>query len=67
MIRCMPAYDPMSRRRSIRRGPHERGAWIYLSAEELRKAGIDPKGSPPAYRTWGRGRGSMLVRLYRQD
>lgn len=56
-------YDAMQRRVGKRAG-REKGCWIYVPAEELRKAGIDPSGSPPFYRTWGAKRGSLLVRLY---
>jgi hypothetical protein len=58
-------YDPARRRRSVRRG-RERGCWLYMPAEELRRAGIDPAGPPPLYRTWGTQRGGVLVRLYPQ-
>jgi hypothetical protein len=33
--------------------------------EELVKAGFSPDDPPPFYRVWGRGRGSVMVRLYR--
>lgn len=58
-------YDSGIRRRTIRRGARERGCWLYIAAEELVKAGIDPAGPPPQYRTWGSRRGSVLVRLYK--
>lgn len=58
-------YDAFRRRRS-KRQQRERGCWIYIPAEELLKAGISPAGPPPAYRLWGRQRGSLLVRLYRE-
>lgn len=58
-------YDSGERRRSVRKG-RERGCWVYIPAEELRKAGIDPAAQPPPfYRTWGTRRGGVLVRLYR--
>ncbi|PYO40126.1 MAG: hypothetical protein DMD33_18755 [Gemmatimonadetes bacterium] len=57
-------YDAMARRRGQRRG-RERGCWLYVPAEELRKAGYDPQGDPPFYRTWGTKTGGLLVRLYR--
>jgi hypothetical protein len=58
-------YDAMARRRAQRRG-RERGCWVYVPAEELRKAGHDPAGPPPFYRTWGSARGGVMVRLYRE-
>ena len=61
----MKRYDAAARRRSQRRG-RERGCHIYIPAEELVKAGIDPAGPPPAYRTWGTSRGGVMVRLYRE-
>ena len=42
-----------------------RGCYIYIPADELVKAGIDPySGELPTYRVWGRRGGSVLVRLY---
>lgn len=57
-------YDSGARRQSKRAG-REKGCWIYIPAEELVAAGIDPTGPPPLYRTWGSRRGSLLARLYR--
>lgn len=71
MTFCMPPgrdgsrYDDTNPRQSLRRG-RERGVWVFLPMAELRKAGIDPAGPAPKYRTWGRARGSVLVRLYKQ-
>lgn len=59
-------YDPQRLRRSVRKG-QERGAWVFIPAAELRKAGVDPSGPAPSYRLWGRPRGSVLVRLYREE
>jgi hypothetical protein len=56
-------YDAGRRRQSVRRG-REKGCWVYIPSDELVAAGIEPDGPPPAYRTWGRARGSMLLRLY---
>lgn len=58
-------YDANDRRQSARAG-RERGCSIYIPAEELVKAGIDPKGPPPFYRTWGTRRGGVFVRLYKE-
>lgn len=37
---------------------------MYVSAEELVKAGHAPTGPAPFYRTWGSKKGSVLVQLY---
>lgn len=58
-------YDPQLRRRSQRAGRMS-GCYIYISGEELKRAGFQPGGELPLYRVWGRGRGSILVRLYRR-
>lgn len=57
-------YDAGERRRALRHG-RERGCWVYVPAEELRAAGIDPAGDVPFYRTWGTARGGVFVRLYK--
>lgn len=57
-------YDEAASRQSVRSG-RQRGVYIYIPARELRKAGIDPHGPAPRYKTWGRRSGSLLVRLYR--
>lgn len=59
-----PQYDPQVRRRALRHG-RERGCRVYIAADELEAAGIDPAGPPPSYRVWGSARGSILIRLYR--
>lgn len=59
-------YDAARRRRSVRRG-RERGCWVYIPAEELEKAGIDPGGPAPLYRTWGTSRGGSFLRFYREE
>lgn len=56
-------YDHGLRRRAQRRG-RERGCWVYVPADELQRAGVDPYGPTPDYRTWGTARGGVLVRLY---
>ena len=58
-------YDPQRRRRGVRKGA-EAGCWVYIPAEELRKAGFRRGERPPFYRLWGRRRGSILLRLYRE-
>jgi hypothetical protein len=64
-IQTNTKYDAGARRMAQRRG-RERGCWLYVPAEELRKAGVDPMGAPPLYRTWGTARGGVMVRLYPQ-
>jgi len=58
-------YDSGLRRQSKRTG-REKGVWLYIPAEELEAAGIDPNGPAPLYRTWGSRRGSLLARLYKK-
>ena len=60
----MPAHDPSQRRRTKRNG-REQGCWAYVPAETLVRAGIDPAGPAPWYRTWGMPRGRVMLRLYR--
>lgn len=59
----MSRHDPIAARQGQRRG-REKGLRIYLSAAELRAAGIDPNGPAPTFRVWARRGGSVLVRLY---
>lgn len=58
-------YDSAARRRAQRHG-RERGCRVFIPAEELVKAGIDPDGPLPFYRTWGTSRGGVMVRLYKE-
>lgn len=57
-------YDRALRRRSLRRG-RERGCSVYIAAEELAKAGIDPNGEAPWYRVWAGSRGGVTVQFYK--
>lgn len=59
----MKRYDSALRRLAQRKG-REKGCWVFIPLEELVKAGRDPDAPPPHYRTWGTGRGTVLVRLY---
>lgn len=63
-MQLLTRYDPTGTRAAVRKG-RERGVWVFVPAVELVKAGIDPMGPPPRYRTWGRARGSVLLRLYK--
>jgi len=65
-VQANTRYDAGRRRQSIRRG-RERGCWVYVPAEELERANIDPYGPAPLYSMWGRQRGSLLVRLYKPN
>jgi hypothetical protein len=56
-------HDPLKARQAQRAG-REKGVRIFVSAAELRAAGIDPDGPAPKFRVWARRRGSLLVRLY---
>ena len=58
-------YDAHARRQSRRSG-REKGVWIYVPAEELQAAGIDPNGPAPFYRTWAGTRGGLRARFYRE-
>lgn len=62
-------YDALERRRS-NRSQRERGCWVYIPAEELQRAGIDPRGPAPFYRTTGYQRSAnghtVIVNLYRE-
>lgn len=52
----------------VRRGP-ERGGWLYVTREQLERAGLadTQDGGPPYYRTWERpDRQSLVVSLYRE-
>lgn len=60
----MTTYDDKQHRQS-RRQQRQRGCHIYIPAEVLKDAGIDVDDPPPAYKLWGRARGSVLVRLYK--
>lgn len=61
----MAQYDSNARRKSTRK-QREKGCWLYVPADELRKAGIDPDGPPPLYRVWGSAGGGLRARLYRE-
>lgn len=56
-------YDQARRKRAQRRG-RQRGCSVYISAEELAKAGIDPDGERPWYRVYAGPRRGVVVSLY---
>lgn len=61
----MRKRDPGQRVRAQRKTRYP-GIWVYVDTGSLERAGIDPRGPAPYYRTWGRPGGSLLVRLYRE-
>ncbi len=52
-------------RRKLKRWGKERGGWAYLDAGALERAGYDPTGPAPFYRTWAAPRGRVVVQLYK--
>jgi hypothetical protein len=59
-------HDQAARRRATR-GGRRRGCYVYIAAEQLAEAGIDPSGPAPWYRIWtARGRPRFVVNLYRE-
>lgn len=54
-----------ARRKKATRGGRQRGCYIYIPAEMLQAAGIDPKSVTPHYRLWSARPGSVLIRLYK--
>jgi len=59
-------HDPGLRRKATR-AQRQRGCFIYLPAEVLKAAGVDPEGPAPYYRTWAGRKGSVVLRLYREQ
>jgi hypothetical protein len=61
-------HDPGQRRRAVRK-QRERGCWVYIAAEQLQEAGVDPHDERPWYKVSpGRSerRGRFVVTLYRE-
>lgn len=56
-------HDQAARRQSRRAG-RERGCWVYIPAEQLRRLGIDPAADAPLYRTWDGRKRTALVQFY---
>jgi hypothetical protein len=61
----MGRHDTAERKRATRAG-RRRGCYIYIVAEDLERAGIDPRGETPWYRVWAGERGRFVVTLYRE-
>jgi hypothetical protein len=55
-------FDSAEWRQSTR-GGRDRGCRVYIAAEQLEAAGIDPHGPAPAYRIWAGERGRFVVTL----
>lgn len=55
-----------AKRNKASRGGRQRGCYIYIPAQRLQEAGIDPTGPEPYYRLWAGRRGSLLVTFYRE-
>jgi hypothetical protein len=62
----VPSSRDSAERRRTRRVGRERGCAVYIPADELVKAGIDPYGPPPYARVWGAPRGRVVVQLYKE-
>jgi hypothetical protein len=58
-------HDAAQRRKASRKG-RERGCSLYIAAEELQAAGIDPQSPPPLYRVWAGRKRTLVVSLYPQ-
>lgn len=58
-------HDPAKRRQATR-GGRRKGCYVYIAAEQLAKAGVDPNGPAPFYRIWPSSRGGLFIRLYRE-
>lgn len=63
----MPGRHDFAARRRGKRAGRERGCWLYIPAELLETAGIDPRGLVPWYRVWAaKDRPRFVVNLYRE-
>lgn len=58
-------HDAGLRRQASRKG-RERGCSLYIAAEELIAAGIDPYAPPPAFKVWPGRKRTLVVSLYPQ-
>ena len=61
----MPSHDHAERRQA-KRSQREKGCWTYIDAKALIRAGYDPSGPAPYYRTWAGPRGRVAIQLYRE-
>lgn len=60
----MPAgrHDAAQWRKASRKG-RERGCSLFVAAEELARAGIDPYEAPPAFKVYPGRKRTLLVQL----
>jgi hypothetical protein len=56
-------HDFAERKQALRK-QREKGCSIYIAADLLQQAGIDPNGPAPFYRVWAGERGRFVVTLY---
>lgn len=56
-------HDAGQRRKASRKG-RERGCSLYIAAEELAAAGIDPYGPPPTFKVWTGRKRTLMIALY---
>lgn len=56
-------HDAAQRRKASRKG-RERGCSLYIAAEELAAAGIDPYGEPPTFKVWTGRKRTLMIALY---
>jgi hypothetical protein len=56
--------DLAARKRAVR-GGRDKGCRLYIPAEALEAAGIDPNGPVPWYRVWPGERGRFIVQLFK--
>jgi len=56
-------HDQGARRRAARK-QRERGCHLYIPAEQLVEAGIDPAGPAPWFKTWPGRKRTIIVQLY---
>lgn len=58
-------HDAGLRRKAARKG-RERGCSLYIAADELAAAGIDPYGPAPLFRVWSGRKRTLMIALYPQ-
>ena len=63
------SYDT-ARRKKATRGGRDKGCRVYIAADELQRAGIDPHGPEPFYTVRGfqrsRNGHTVIVSLYKE-
>lgn len=61
----MGRHDAAARRKSARK-QRETGCRLYITGEELERAGFAPGEPPPWYRVWPGRKHTVIVQLYRE-